>query len=585
MNILRHTSIYLLGIFATAAYAQEPLSKEITVEKEIIPQEREASRLAQQPQLVLPAIQLKKLSWTNQAVTAPVTSGITILPPSKYASSLERSPYRGYFDIGYFPTFQLGISAGYRLIEEESTKMGVWMQYDGNQYSDKEIFCIKPKYNDHALTLGMDLRHQFEDIGTLSATVGYGFNSLYYPVFESESLSGQTLDNGFNQTANRIGLGADWESKFDALELTAGLHYGFFGFSKPYSETDIKALNNNSFSINAEASYNLGEQSTIGADLRYSSTSFSEHINVNLNQSGQFIIDPAPSESYGVAELQPYFLLHGKQYSVRLGLELSAQTGDMSGVNIGPDIRLDWMPSGQFSLYAHLRGGNVTLNTLSAMMDCNHYINPSIAYKPTRMKGQIDLGFIIGPFAGASFEVWGGIGSYDNVNMPTIYSYGYDLYPSMLGMYAPIKFNSGHYGIAFNYNYRDIARLRISCEGAPQEYDSGYIEWQDRAKTVVNASLTLTPIESLDFTICYRMRADRSVYSIQAEEANIFEGYVYSRENLGKVNSLDISASYRVNDKFTIWANAENLLGQKWLLTYGVPNIGLTGLVGIGYKF
>lgn len=591
MNILRHATAYTLGAcFAAVASAQEPLSKEITVEKEIIPQEREASRLFQQPQLVLPAIQQKRLNWTDRAISAPVTPGITILPPSQYASTVERQLYRGYVDVGYFPSFQLGASAGYRFVDDEFTRAGAWLQYDGSQYSKKNIYSIKPTFKDHSLTIGADISHQFEGIGTLSANIGYGMNSLWFPVSEYTYLDGTMTDNGFSQTANRFGLGVNWDTNLGALDITAGINYGFFGFSKPYTGIDIKALKNNSFSVSLGGKYALGQKSAIGADISYSSTAFTEHMDIILDSDYLFKGFKVPSTSYGVVEFHPYFLSQGEHYSARLGVELTAQTGDVSGVNIGPDVRLDWMPSQQFSLYAQVQSAYIKLNTLGAMMDRNHYINPSIAYMPTRMKGQLDFGLVIGPFAGASFEVWGGIGKYDFANMPVIYSNSFTgnnpaVYPMAWGMYLPMKFNSIHYGLAFNYNYRDVARLRVSYEGAPQKHDEGYIEWQDRAKSVIEASLTVTPIKPLDLTLSYRIRADRATCLMQAEGDEIFKGYLYSFVDLGNVNSLNFSASYRFNDRFTIWANAENLLGEKWQLTYGIPNVGLTGLVGIGYKF
>lgn len=588
MKMLRQATIYAaMACIAFTTNAQEPLSKEITVEKEIIPHEREASRLLLQPQLMLNPIQQKKLKWTDRAVIAPVTPGITILPPAQYASSIAKSPYAGYFDIGYFPEFQLGASAGYRFIDNESTKIGAWLQYDGSQYKRTNILDDKLTYKNHVLTIGADLTHRFDGIGTLSAGIGYGMNSLWFPVYGNVLSSLNERDNGFDQTANRFGINLDWDSKVGEFDILAGVDYGYFGFSKPYVGTDLKALKNNTFSINAGTRYAISEKSLIGAEIKYSSTSFSEHLTAVLDEEQGIDYVGMSSSSYGVVEFNPYFIAHGDSYSARLGIELSAQTGDKSGVNIGPDVRLDWMPSQQFSIYARARAGYVTLNNLASMMDRDSYINPSISYLPTRMKGQLDLGLVIGPFAGASFEVWGGYGKYENANLPIMYitdtPIGENYYSD--GMYAPMKFKSTHYGIAFNYNYRDMVRLRASYEGAPQDYDSGYLEWLDRAKSVIEASLTVTPISPLDITLGYRLRNDRAIYTVTPESADIFKGFVYGWHDLGKVSSLNLSAAYRFNDRFTVWADAENLLGEDWQIAPMVPNAGITGLIGISYKF
>ncbi|MCM1503973.1 MAG: hypothetical protein NC127_02105 [Muribaculum sp.] len=591
MSIIRQATAYTLGFcFAAIGQAQEPLSKEITVEKEIIPQEREASRLFQQPELILPSIKQKKLNWSDRAVIAPVTPSITVLPPNRYASSVTPPDTRGYVDVGYFPSFQLGASAGYKLIDNEYTRLGAWLQYDGSQYSKENVYGLKPTYKSHDFTLGADLNHTFDGIGTLSADFAYGFNALWFPVFGYGNSGNVVVDEAFNRTANRAGIGLKWTSQLGRLDLHAGVSYGYFGFSKAYPGTDLKALTDGSFSISAGASYPLGKSSAVGADLSYSSTSFSESLGIFLGKNNEFEGICSPSVSFGVVDFAPYFILHGANYSARLGVELTAQTGEVSGVNIGPDVRLDWMPSQQFAVYAQVKAAHVTLNTLGSMLDRDRYINPSIVYLPTRTKGQFDLGIVIGPFAGASFEAWGGVGSYDYANMPILYHNQYSsanpaTYINTLGMYAPMSFKSFNYGIAFNYSYGDLLQLRFSYEGAPQEHDCGYIEWADRAKSVITASLTVTPVKPLDITVAYRRRSHRAVMSILTEQAEIFKGYVYSMTPLGDINSLDLSASYRFNERFSVWANVENLLGEKWQLTYGVPNVGVTGLVGIGYKF
>ncbi len=591
MSIIRQATAYTLGIcFAAIGHAQEPLSKEITVEKEIVPQEREASRLFQQPQLLLPSIHLKRLNWSDRAVIAPVTPSITVLPPNKYASSVTAPNTRGYFDIGYFPSFQLGASAGYRFVDDEYTRLGAWMQYDGSQYSKENVYGLKPTYKSHDFTLGADLQHTFDGIGTLSADIAYGFNSLWFPVFGYDNSGNVAVDDAFNRSANRAGINLGWSSLFGNLDIHASVNYGYFGFSKAYPGTGLKALTDGSFSVNVGASYPLSKSSVIGADISYSSTSFSENLSVLLGQNYEFEGILSPAVSFGVVDLAPYFISRGDTYSARLGIELTAQTGEISGVNIGPDVRLDWMPSQQFSVYAQIKAAHVTINTLGSMLDRDRYINPSIIYLPTRTKGQLDLGIVIGPFSGASFEAWGGIGSYDNANMPILYQNEYSsanpvAYIQTLGMYAPMNFKSFNYGIAFNYAYSDLLKVKLSYEGAPQEHDTGYIEWADRAKSVIEASLTITPIKPLDLTVAYRRRADRAVMSVRPESAEIFKGYIYSMTPLGDVNSLDLSATYRFNERFSVWANVENLLGEKWQLTYGVPNVGITGLVGIGYKF
>ena len=120
----RFVYITILGaaLAMPGAMTADDLNKEITVEKDIVPQEREASRLNRLPQLSLSPVQAKKLSWTDRAIAAPVTNDISVLAPASYAASIARSPYRGYIDLGYFPAMQLGLSAGLAAIRRQSVQ-------------------------------------------------------------------------------------------------------------------------------------------------------------------------------------------------------------------------------------------------------------------------------------------------------------------------------------------------------------------------------------------------------------------------------------------------------------------------------
>ena len=89
------------------------------------------------PKLVLPAIQQKSLRWSDRGVAASVSPTVATPPPAAYASSITPSPYRGYVMAGYFPAFQLGVSAGYKLIKTDNSDLNVWMQYDGSSVKRK----------------------------------------------------------------------------------------------------------------------------------------------------------------------------------------------------------------------------------------------------------------------------------------------------------------------------------------------------------------------------------------------------------------------------------------------------------------
>ena len=144
-----------------------------------------------------------------------------------------------------------------------------------------------------------------------------------------------------------------------------------------------------------------------------------------------------------------------------------------------------------------------------------------------------------------------------------------------------------HAGIAASYKYRDMVSARVSYETAPQGEDKGYYLWRDRAKHVVNASVTVTPIKPLDITIGYEYRGNRVTYDCVGVKEDVIAGYADDNVkcDLGDVNNLSVGALYRFTPAFSAFARVENILNKKYDILYNIPSQGITGLVGITYKF
>ena len=150
--------------------------------------------------------------------------------------------------------------------------------------------------------------------------------------------------------------------------------------------------------------------------------------------------------------------------------------------------------------------------------------------------------------------------------------------------FAPVNLKGFHWRAAAGYAYRDIASIDLSYEGAPQKYDKGYYLWHDRAKSVFEGKLKVTPIKPLDVTVGYTLRTGRSVIDYHATTDPAIGDY-YTYQSLGCARDLNLSLLFRINSQWSAFANASNLLGSKYLLIGDVPARGVTGLVGATYKF
>jgi hypothetical protein len=577
MTRLNHITLLAAFLSTSLISSADDLTKEITIEKDIVPQEREASRLNQLPSLSLPAISMKKLNWSDRAVSAPITNAITVLSPAAYASSIERTPYRGYVSLGYFPSFQLGLSAGYHFIDDEATQLGAWLQFDGSNYKRENLLGNKLSYRNNGGKLGVNFDHTFDGIGKFTSSLGYSYTSYNFPTL---------FDKGLSQTVNNIGLDLGWSSSLGKFDYNIGLGYDYFAFGKTaVNDPNIKALNENSVNLGINGLYNFSEKHGIGAD-----------INVNLSRAGNQLefddylddgtaVYSETNETVGFVRFVPHYEHRGDKHLFKLGVGVDYIREYENKAQFDGYIYYNWKPSSSFSAVINLYSGDPQSNSLKQRFAMDNYISPVYGYYPSYTKFGIDAGFLIGPFSGASFEVWAGAASDENIYMPL--AINSDEYSFLYGLQGGWDYTSAHYGIAFNYNYNNVAKFRLSYEGAPNDLDAGYKYWLDRAKNEIIASVTVTPVSQFDISLSYKLRTGRTcnVLTINDDLPSIIGDFSFGDIDLGKVKSLDLGASYRFTPKFSVWASVENLLNAKWQQNYYVPGKGTTGLVGVSYKF
>lgn len=624
----------LAAIVALNASGQS-LSKEITVDKDVVPQEREASRMVLTPKLVLPAIQQKSLRWSDRGVAASVSPTVATLPPAAYASSITPSPYRGYVMAGYFPAFQLGVSAGYKLIKTDNSDLNVWMQYDGSSVKRKAPFNSgkkigyyspdegKTTYNTQDVGVGVGGSHTFANVGTLSGRVAYDLSSFNLPTL---------ISKGFNQNVNRFDIDLGWQAQAGAFDYSVNLGYDYFHLSKVKDESittndfadntrratilDLSSRNEKTLSASFSGRYAISEFWHVGADIDFTDTDRSAGENIFEVVSGTW---PDDSENfngpyisheglkyglddvgYNITEMHPYLRWKNDNLIVKAGVGIQIAGGDCGSNRVRPDLRVDWTPSASFAIWGQLNDRRVNMQTLGDLYDRNRYVGRDCNAGPMLDKLHVEGGIIIGPFAGASIELWGSYGRVSSYYTPAVISLPQGNVGSLnsgvnespfspyftIGQYMVIDdFTDMSYGAAFNYDYRDIASLRVSWEGAPQEFDRGNINSLDRARSVFAATLGVHPINPLDISLGYTVRSGRCLYGIKPDYPGLFNPFEYRKYSLGTTASLDLGATWRFSDRFNVWGTVENLLNRDWQIVYGIPNKGVTGLVGVSYRF
>ena len=603
MNKMRYIFTLVVIAMAMGATSQE-LSKEITIDKDIVPELKETSKMTISPQIPVSTIKHSPLTFNDRAKTAEVPTFITRLEPADNVDTMKLSPYRGYAMLGYFPIYNLDFSAGYRIVDTEAIKLNAWAQYNGKTYDGKVRNGEELTFDDHEVNVDIDFAYRVSQRTLLTAVAGYTFNAFTYP-----------WKKGFAQNVHRANVDAKWLSSIGGLKYNFGLGYSYFGYEKGISaatqvEVDSlaekfgfefgKALNpikEHVGYVNAGATIEMSDLSTVGLDFA-TTMLFDEHSTIEWwARYFGYGIGASNYQDYhpynrAIFSLTPHYDLKYRNIKAKIGVKLDFQAGASVNKNftIAPDVHFDWSTTSldwagftTLSAYANFTGG-AQANTMSSMFEESHYFTPLMAYDQSELPMVADAGVIFGPFKGATLEVFGGYAFANDWYMPIV-----DIDEQLYGNYnkkmEQVDMRGWHVGAAASYSYKNWGKISARYTYAPQKsLKDGYYMWRDRANHVVNASLVVTPIAPLDITLDYEYRAGRHAYKQQTTDF-VGERVEYQKVSLGQVNNLSLGGLYRFTDQWSFFARLENLFNHKYELLYDIPSQGFTGLVGATYKF
>ena len=172
---------YIVALLLTAmaingVHAQDNtnLNKEITLEKDIAPLEKKAVKKNELPKVKKPTTTGGKTQLGYSDLTSPIDVPTTIptLLPYGYRTAHNFSTKRGYLDVGAGTQANFRVDFGYRILNEEREKLGVWLNHNStwNGKNSSKVITLdenrnKQKFNDNVL--GVDYSRALGK-GTLS---------------------------------------------------------------------------------------------------------------------------------------------------------------------------------------------------------------------------------------------------------------------------------------------------------------------------------------------------------------------------------------------------------------------------------
>lgn len=557
------------------------LKTEITVDRTIVPVEREASRLGSlTPQLLSSPVSMHRLTLDDYTDPAEITRSISTLDPAAYADTFALSPYRGYASLGYFPVFNLGASAGYKFIDNSHTRLGAWLQYDGCSYKPYGDNAPEGKYSNNTITVGAALDQRVGGKSSLGARLGYTYSSIGLP--------DETLNN--SQNANIFDADLSWWSRPGQIgyRLIAGFSHFAYGKDNHFDKMDygaaasdklltVKAASENRFNFNGGVAF-FGSSVSPRGGIDVSADFVSRDNGIEMIPPGY---KPISDGTLGIVSVTPYFSFNSGRLHGHIGVKVDLSVaGSGKKFHIAPDVMLDWNAANQFAIYAIISGGE-HLNTLRSLYDYCPYVGGVWQYQRSNVPVTADLGLNIGPFTGFSAKIFGGYAKANDWMMPqfsmfrSLSSSSQEAMPNQTN-YGAYNLEGWHAGVGLSYDWRSKVKAEVTAETASNDESKAYYLWRDRAKYVINASVEVRPISQLKIAVGYELRTDRHNY--------MYEETQYTPLELNSLSNLTLGASYEINNQLTVFARGENLLNTRYNLVTDIRAQGIKGLLGLSYK-
>lgn len=551
----RHIAFAAAIALAASATAQD-LNKEITIERQINPTLRSASRLSSTPSLLQPEIKIEPLKFSDILLTAETGASIDTLPAADPAPAIVKTPWRGYAAIGYFPAYNLGADLGYRVIDKDLTSLGIWAQFNGASY--KSSFTGDPDENErfsrNTVTAGADFTTIVRRAGRLDVSVDFTYDNLRDP-WSSEN-------NPVRYGLTLLNTDIHWSARNATMAYYVTADYHNFAFHK----SELTLPSQHDFNIQGGTAYFFSETTQLAGSVGLDFLNTANYI----TPTKEGIIAGVDSKTLGLINFTPAFRYKNDLMKLNLGFRLQFMSHMEKSVNIAPDIHFYVTPESWLTAFATVTGGK-QFNPLAKLWEWSPYINPTMAYGASNIPLDATIGVTVGPFSGFSATLKGGYAMANEWLMPDFDINGsLPLYPVAL---KPVDLRALHAELSMDYRLSELFAAHLSYAIAPGSQSHAYYLNRDRAKGVLKFSAESSPIDRLTVHAAFSLRHGRSFYDNE------------TRFDIKADNSLDLGAIYRLTDNISVFADFENILNCKAPDAPFVSGQGIHGAFGATLKF
>ena len=606
-------TILLAAFTLNTVYAQDNtnLNKEITLEKDIEPLQKKAVKKNQLPKVkTLEATQPKtNLGYSDLMAPIEVPTDIPTLLPYGYRTAHNFSDRRGYLDIGGGSQANFGLDFGYRILDQEREKLGVWINHnstwDGRNSSKlitNQQNRARQKFNDN--TLGVDYSKAFGS-GTLSMGVKGHLDSYnYYGGWATDervdaSTSGWQSRPYCNWEKEKqlfydFTVKAGWNGSFkvhdNPLRYSVSALYGHAAYDKSFSDLYKHGAHDNWGILTLGGDYTINDMMTAGLTIK------GEYLNRGTKAKSYMIDDL--NDEVGLITISPTYTVSGDMYKLQLGLNGHVSFSDGAKFRLSPNVRFNLALVNGFAVFANVLGGKALGYRVPTHYANHRYDSPLLMYGSIYTPLDAEAGFKVGPFQGLSAKVSLGyavVKDQPGICYRTPYA-DHALQAGMMSTYHVIDGRGYYVNAELNYKFRSLVEARAAIKYAPHDNElfttdnhyNGYKLGVDRASTVASVDVKVTPWKPLSLEVGLDYRGGRmalfapgAIYSLM----DMDNAVNYSFVDMDDAINLHAGIHYRINSRFGLWAQAHNLLNRRYDILYGQGAQRLGVMVGLNLTF
>ena len=598
--------ILLAACSFMTAHAQDNknLNKEITLEKDIEPLQKKAVKKNQLPKVkTLDNSQPKThLSYSDLIAPIEVPTDIPTLLPYGYRTAHNFNDKRGYLDVGGGSQANFRLDFGYRILDKEQEKLGVWINHnstwDGKNSSKlvPNVNRAKQKFNDNTLAVDYSkaIGHGTFTMGVKGHMDNYNYYGGWKDVVWNTAQSANNLfvDSSYpaycdwereKQTFYDITVNAGWNSSFNVrgnpLNYRASIQYGHAAYDKSFSDIYKKGVHDNWGIFTLGGDYAINDLTAAGLTIK------GEYLNRGT-KARSYQVDDLKDDA-GLITVSPTFTINGDMYKLQLGVNGHFSISDGPGVRLSPNVRFNMALVDGFTVFANVLGDKKLGYRLPTHFANHRYDSPLLMYGSIYIPLDAEAGIKVGPFQGLSAKV--SLGYAIVKDQPGIcYRSDYFTHAMLAGMmstYHVIDGRGYYVNAQVAYKYRSLLEATAAVKYAPHDNElfdtdkhyNGYKLDVDRASTVASIDLKVTPWKPLSVNVGLEYRGGRmALFELQDE---------YHFVNMDDVINLHAGVNYRINNRFSLWAQAHNLLNRRYDILYGqgAQRIGI--MAGLSLTF